>query len=954
LLTEALAQIESAPLISVVMPVFDPPVALLERAIGSVVDQIYPHWELCIADDASTNPQVRVALAEWAARDERIKTVRRAANGHISRATNTAVELAVGEYLAFLDHDDELAPDALAEVALALAAQPDLDVVYTDDDHIDLDGRRFSPQFKPAWSPELLLSYMYLGHLLVVRRRVYEQIGGTRTGFEGSQDHDLALRLSEVTSRVGHVPRILYHWRTSPGSTAHSGAEKPYSLTAGERAVREALERRGAAAEVRQHPWAARNGWAIFAHRYPDDGPRVAVLVLTRNRHDLLASCLKSLRKTSYRNWEVVIVDNDSDDPSTIEYLRRRSERVLRISTEGRFNFARLANEAVAAVEADCVVLLNNDTEVLRPEWLSQMVGYLGLGGVGAVGARLLFPDGTVQHAGVIHGLHHGVAGHAFKGLPARDHGYLSYAKVARNYSAVTAACMLVRRDLFLELGGFDAETFAVAYNDADFCYRLLDAGYRIVYCPEAELLHREGASRARTDDPAEPAAFRARYRDRRDRYYNPNLSLDNERFEISSRTLPRPGQAPISTAMCAFNLNWEGAPYSQYELTMRLRDEGVIEPIVYSPMDGPLRSAYEAAGIEVEIAPPPTFRALSLESYERQLVEFVDRLRQWNVELLYANTVQTFYGIDAARRAGLPSIWNPRESEDWRTYFDFLPSDIAARALACFQYPYQVVFVADATRWAWRALDVRRNATTIHNGLDVGRFRKALPSRADARRQVELDVGEIVALCVGTVCERKGQLDIVNAVAVLPESVIRKLRIVIVGDRPGPYSDELRKALAQLEPLRRSRVILAPETPDVAPYYAAADIFVCTSRIESYPRVTLEAMAAGLPMITTPAYGIAEQVQPGANAILYRPGEIRALCRALIELTLEGDVRGRMARNSPLVLASLPDYDEMATSYAALFREAWLSARPRGTPPSVIGSDDFLPPVHATARARR
>jgi len=278
-----LSALSDPPLLSIVMPVYDPPLALLDRAIASVAAQVYPRWELCIADDASTDEAVRETLSRWAAQDPRIRVVFREANGHISRATNSAADLACGDFLAFMDQDDEITPDALGEIALHLVEHPETDVLYSDDDKIDVEGRRFAPQFKPDWSPELLLSYMYWSHLLVVRRRVFAEAGGLRPGFEGAQDYDLALRVTEITDRVGHLPKVLYHWRVTPGSTAGSGAAKPESFGAGRRAVQEALDRRGIRARAHQPDWAVAAGCGIFAHEFPDDGPRVAIIIPTRN-----------------------------------------------------------------------------------------------------------------------------------------------------------------------------------------------------------------------------------------------------------------------------------------------------------------------------------------------------------------------------------------------------------------------------------------------------------------------------------------------------------------------------------------------------------------------------------------------------------------------------------------------------------------------------------------------
>jgi GT2 family glycosyltransferase/glycosyltransferase involved in cell wall biosynthesis/predicted nucleic acid-binding Zn-ribbon protein len=932
-LRERLSSVATPVFLSVVMPVYNPPPEFLEKALQSVANQVYQNWELCIADDASTDPFVRTVLQRWAEQDSRIRVVFRDENGHISRATNSAAELAQGDFLVLMDQDDELTPDALAEVALYLSEHSETDLLYSDDDKINAQGQRFAPQFKPDWSPELLLSYMYFSHLFVLRKSVFVQAGGLRVGFEGSQDYDLALRASEITDHVGHIPKVLYHWRVLPGSTALSGGEKPASLEAGMRAVQEAMDRRGIAATIELPDWALQANCGIFSPQFADEGPRVAILIPTKNNVAVLKTCVESLEKTTYKNFQVVIIDNESDDPETLEFLRRTRHKVLRISNpEGRFNFAAINNRAVEQTDADYVLFLNNDTEVIAANWLSQMVGFLGLQGVGAVGARLLFPDGKIQHAGIVHGYYNGMAGPAFKLLPAWNHGYLSYTMVSRNYSAVTAACMLTRKDLFLQLGGFDEKNFAVAYNDVDYCYRLQSAGHRIAYCPTAELLHHEGYSRGFADNPLEAATFRKKYGDFNERFYNPNLSLEHERFAVDARTIAPATLPPVRALMCAFNLNWEGAPYSQFEMTIQLKEQGILDPIVYSPSDGPLRAAYEERGIQVEVFDHPLSGVYDLTAYESAIARFAKRLEDWQVEVVYGNTRQTFYAIEAAKHLRLPSIWNPRESENWQTYFDYLGADIAARALQCFSYPYKVVFVADATRESCNALNTHHNFITVHNGADQARFAAALSNwPVDAARQeLKIAADEVAILLLGTVCERKGQLDLIEAVGRLNEDVVGKLRCFIVGDRPSAYSELLRSELQALPAAKQARVEIVPETSDTALYYAAADLFVCASRLESYPRVILEAMAAGLPIITTPVFGIVEQVRENINALFYQPGDSQALADRLEKLTLDPHLRRKLAANSKHVLETLTDYEAMVEAYGKVFREAWLSGRSR------------------------
>jgi glycosyltransferase involved in cell wall biosynthesis len=922
------------PLISVIVPVYNTPVALLERAIDSVANQVFENWELCIADDASTDAQTVAALQEAARREPRIRLMVAGKNGNISAATNMAAAGARGDFLVFLDHDDELTADALAEIAFAIVDHADVDYIYSDEDKLAPDGRLFAPQFKPGWSPTLLLSYMYLGHVKAVRRALFERLGGFRTGFEGSQDYDFALRVSEAARRVVHLPKVLYHWRVVSGSTAASGNAKPAAFEAGRRAVAEAFARRGIAADIEQPRWARDGAVGIFTPRFADNGPRVTIIIPTRNRVDLLRACIESLQRTTYADYEVVIVDNESDDPQTLAYLAALPHRVLRIANRpgAGFSFARINNAAVREVATEYVLFLNNDTQVRAPGWLSQMMGYARMDRVGAVGARLLYRNNTIQHAGVVHGYAGGLAGHAFRTAPAREHGYLGYSMVAREYAAVTAACLLTPRALFLAQGGFDEEHFAVAYNDVDYCYRLGDAGYRSIYCASAELLHDEGRSRGFADAPGEIAEFRRRNRGRVDRCYNPNLSLDDEHFRVRPWHAPVRAACPPRAVMVTHNLNYEGAPLCMLEMAVGLKRRGEIDPLVLSPVDGPLRAEYAAAGIAVRLIEHPLAAVYAEAVFEQHLDALVAVFREVGAEVVYGNTLLTFWAIAAGERAGLPTLWNPRESEPWQTYFDFLGPQLRQRAYACFAYPYRIIFVAEATRRAWAPLQSGFNYTVVHDGLEPAQFEARLGGlgRAEARAQLGVAADDVVVLLLGTVCERKGQLDLVQALRELPPAVAARLRAFIVGDRASPYSIGLHRELDALPAALRQRLEVVAETGDVAPYYRAADIALCTSRIESYPRVVLEAMACGLPIVTTPVFGIREQVREGINGVFYEPGDTRALAAALAALVEDGAQRQQLGSHSRPVLDSLTSFAEMLDGYGRIFGEARYS---RGRP---------------------
>ncbi len=539
-----LAGLADAPTISVLMPVHDPDLGHLEAAITSVRDQLFERWQLCIADDASTNPAVPALLDRVAAADERIRVVRRVENGRIALATNSALELATGDWVAFLDHDDVLAPHALASVAFELERYPGAAMVYSDEDRLDEAGRRFGPFFKPDFDPVLLLGQNFICHLVAMRRSIVEQVGGLRDEFDGAQDYDLVLRVTErlEESAIRHVPRVLYHWRAHAGSTASAITAKSHAPRAGRRAVAEHLERTKRPGEV----------FPVFDGTYqrvrwpdPKRWPKVAIVVPTRDGA-LLQRCLDSVKHLStYPDYEVIVVDNGSRSRATLAYLATREQDLVpcRVLRDPRpFNFAALNNRAVATTDAEVVCLLNDDAEVLTPGWLEEMVRELLQPQVGAVGAKLYYSDGTVQHAGVVLGVG-GIAGHAFRHFDRLAPGYFGAALLPRRYSAVTGACMVVRRAAWDALGGLDEEVFGVSFNDVDFCLRLGQAGWKVVWTPAAELYHHESVSRgADTDGRNVARATRergealARWAPRflHDPCYNPNLTLEAEDFSLA------------------------------------------------------------------------------------------------------------------------------------------------------------------------------------------------------------------------------------------------------------------------------------------------------------------------------------------------------------------------------------------------------------------------------------
>jgi GT2 family glycosyltransferase len=542
----SMAQFQNQPLISIVMPVYNVDGVWLRHALDSVIGQIYPNWELCIADDNSSEKHIAKILKEYQEKDSRIKVVFRKTNGHISESTNSALEVATGEFVGLLDHDDMLTEHALFHVVKLLNEAPQVDLIYSDEDKVDEHNRRFSPYFKSGWNPDMLLTNNYFCHFGVYRKTLIDKVGGLRKGYEGSQDYDLILRCSKLTSddKIRHIPKILYHWRAIEGSTARQASHKSYTINASLSALNYHLSGTGAVAKEGAIPNNFRVIWSL-----PRPEPMVSIIIPTRNQLDLLKTCISSIfAKTSYANYEVVVVDNQSDDEKTLQYLNELAEqnKIKLLKYNKVFNFSAINNFAASKADGEVLCFLNNDIEVLSPEWLREMVSQAMRPEIGAVGAKLYYPNMLVQHGGVLLGggsPNDAVAGHLLHGLSRNDPGYYGRAFNVHNVSAVTAACMVMRKSIFDEVDGFDAKNLAVAFNDVDLCIRVGQAGYRILLSPHAEMIHHESASRGYDIDGAKQKRFKKEVEYMRetyaeildnDPYYNPNLNPFRGDFSLA------------------------------------------------------------------------------------------------------------------------------------------------------------------------------------------------------------------------------------------------------------------------------------------------------------------------------------------------------------------------------------------------------------------------------------
>jgi len=531
------------PLISILLTTYNSDLEFLFQCIESVLRQVYTHWQLCIADDASSDMRVVDLVRDYAKQDSRIKFMVRNINGHISAASNSALSLADGDYIALLDHDDLLADQALLRVAEAIAKYPDAAIIYSDEDKVNEKNERFDPHFKPDWNPDLLLSINYISHLVVYRTSLAQGVGGFKIGVEGSQDHDLVLRCSAVINdrQIVHIPEVLYHWRAVQGSTAASADEKKYTWSAGLVAIADYLKGIKAKASVVKGllPNTYRVRWEV-----PTPAPLVSLMIPTRDGYKILRRCVDSiLKQTSYENYEILILDNQTRCEKTLNYLDEvvRDSRVCVHRYNRPFNYSAINNFGATLAQGNLLGLLNNDVEVINPDWLDEMVSHACRERIGCVGAKLYYPNETVQHGGVVLGIG-GIAGHSHKYFSRNEYGYFSRLMLVQNLSAVTGACLLVKKSIYMMAGGLEEKNLPVAFNDVDFCLRVRELGYRNLWTPYAELYHHESLSRGTDNTPKKQARAQLEAEYMRNRWgilldndpaYNSNLTLSHEDFSL-------------------------------------------------------------------------------------------------------------------------------------------------------------------------------------------------------------------------------------------------------------------------------------------------------------------------------------------------------------------------------------------------------------------------------------
>ncbi len=536
-------QWEQPSVISIAVPAYHTPKEFLVQLLDSLIAQTYPHWELCIANASPEDTEMKSVLESYQKKDSRIRVKDLEENAGIAENTNAALFMASGDYVSLLDHDDLLAPDCLYEVACRIRDEK-ADMIYTDEDKVTADlSEHYQPHLKPDFSPDLLRSNNYICHFLTVKKELLEKAGGFRKEFDGAQDHDFIFRCSEKAEHIAHVPRILYHWRTHKASTADNPASKLYAYDAGKRAVEGNLERMGLKGSV-SHT----RDYGFYDVQYEVQGePLVSILIPNKDQRQTLENCIRSIReKTTYKNYEILIIENNSVEETTFAYYKclAADPRIRLLRWKKGFNYSAINNFGARKAKGEYLLFLNNDIEVLTPDWIQQLLANCQRPDVGICGCKLYYPDHTIQHAGVIVGLG-GIAGHAFLNMSGNRTGYLHKASIQLNTSAVTAACMMMKKEIFDSLGGFEEE-LSVAFNDVDLCLRTVTKGYRIVYNPHAEMIHYESKSRGAEDSPEKVRRFQSEIEFMRTRWidflkkgdpmYNPNLTLSKWNYSLRAK----------------------------------------------------------------------------------------------------------------------------------------------------------------------------------------------------------------------------------------------------------------------------------------------------------------------------------------------------------------------------------------------------------------------------------
>ncbi len=872
------------PKISIVMPVYNVAPVWFRQAVMSVMDQIYDNWELCLADDRSTRADL---LAEFAhlPNDSRIKLLRRNENGHICKASNTAASLASGDFIALLDHDDCLEPDALFEVVRLMQKNQHLDLIYTNEDKIDEMGRRFDPQRKPAWSPELLLSYNYINHFVVLRKRLFEQLGGFRVGYEGSQDHDLLLRVTEKTDAIAHIPKILYHWRSHSESTASHAGQKSFVHTSGRKAVIDAMNRRGIEGEWGVPEFARQMGLPILEFIKSYREPSVAIITFgtgVENRHQEI------IKSTSYPN---------------VKYYH--------VSTNG--NTAEALNEKALLCSEDLIVFLKSDLVPCQADWLDRFIAHSSLEGVKLLTGKVVSSDGLIVSAGTTL-----ISGDRprdlFYGEDQHRISYYFYGEVTRNCLYPSHGVMAMKRSDFERLGGFNSREYPNCLFDMDIGLRIARGGCRAVYVGGVEFQCENNEQR--NDDPIERFHLYKEYSGQIDHYDWNQSSRIALQQQVHSSLSGISGSKNRRVAVAAHNLSSaEGAPKYLSEIVIGLQEKYGCHPFVWSPNTGVGANCYREKKIEVSIFDRPWSSCVASgrwegPEYRTALREIKSFLRKKTPDVVLVNTLMMFPFIEASAHLGIPCVWVIHESYSEAVIQRLFNPFVIRKIRQAFRLSNRIIAASQDTFDLFNRLNCRNNMIVINNGI---------PKSLNNRKK---DLSSLVRMIsIGTVCERKNQSIIVHAAAILKKMGYR-FQITIIGYRESvTYGQYVQKLIHRLGVA--DSVQLVPETPEVDQYLSNSDLYLCSSMMEAFSRAIIEAQSYGLPIITTQCQGIRDQVIWGYNATPFDHSDPDSLMKAIIKYLEDPELIQYQSRRAFSNYCSGFHYDTMLLNYQSAIQSA-------------------------------
>lgn len=898
----------------------------LHELAESLRAQIHGRWRACFVGAAAPSGDARLQALPVPTSKDFIRTL------------NAALAQIHGSHVLCIPGHSRLSPDALVEIADAFVTNPVLDLVYTDEDRMDDSGVRSDPLFKPSWSPAASDSGLFPGQLTVVRKRRIDDLGGFRPGYPLLPWFDLLLRLVDGLSaeQVLHLPLVCHHARASvPRETAPSDP----SVEEARRALSDAAQRRrhGGAPFL---PESGHHRRLRFHQFRPAPGIlaklAVTIVIPTRDRLHLLQECVELLEETvDWRHAKLVIVDDHSRDADAVRYLEGIQHRsdlrcvvVRPVDRSAPFNYSHLVNLALPHLDTPLVLHLNNDVNALEAGWLEEMASWFLQPDVGVVGAKLLYPEKSLNHTGIVIGPHGGLADTPFARVNPAEVP-VEWHDIAREVSAVTGACLMTRTDLYRELGGFDEKDFGVAYNDVDWCLRVRATGRRVIYTPQAKLMHWGSATRGVTFDDAEHIAFVRRYPSYRDPYLSPHLALEGNRLQIVTSAPARTGRVgPLRLLLLTHNLNLEGAPLFLLEYaTWMVREAGFTLEVLAS-QDGPLRSAYESLGAHITVIDAaPLYAAPDEETFHQRLADIQHRIDWDPIDVVVCNTLVSYWGVLLAVRAGKPSLFYIHESSTIFRFFERkLELDLHRLVAEAFHRATRALFLCQATRAYYEDQNVSGNFRLVPSWInldDIEAFRARHP-RAEMRHKHGFTDDETVIANIGTVCERKGQHVFLRAIEHFNRQGHRgKFRFVMVGARPGIYLDLLKRDIARLE---LPNITLIPETREVFDFFVAADQFVCTSYEESFPRVVMEAMAFRTPIVTTDVHGIAEMIGQRQQGYLVTPGDHLGLSRMMWTCLAKERSGKSLTPTAYSKALRLYDHRKVLPFHVELAREAWLA----------------------------